>query len=306
MLKLAAQFTVARILERDDFSNRYKSGQSISLHEFLYPIMQAYDSVQVRADIELGGNDQLFNLLAGRELMEKVGMEPQVTLTLPLLEGTDGVQKMSKSYGNYIGITDTAAEMFGKVMSIPDSLMPRYFYLASTLSVEESDKIVAGLSDGSLHPNVQKRLLAQNIAAAYHDEAAAIAAEAEFDRLFKAKELPLEMPEYRLAELNLAVDNNGSVHLPALLVAIAFATSGSEARRLIDGGGVRIGGETLAKGCYDYAIAGLDVGATDASAAAATAAGATDASSAAATAGAEPAATGIIIQVGKRKFARLV
>ncbi len=157
LLKLASNFTVARILERDDFSNRYKQEQPISLHEFLYPVMQAYDSVMVKADVEIGGTDQLFNLLAGRELMEKLGMEPQVCLTLPLLEGTDGKLKMSKSYGNYIGITDAAADMFGKVMSIPDELMPRYYYLASTYAVDEADSIIAGLKDGSLHPNEVKR-----------------------------------------------------------------------------------------------------------------------------------------------------
>ena len=135
LLKLTAHFTVARILERDDFHNRYTSNQSISLHEFLYPVMQAYDSVVIKADVELGGTDQLFNLLAGRELMEKMGMEPQVCLTLPLLEGTDGVKKMSKSYGNYVGLTDESSDMFGKIMSIPDELMVKYYRLASTASV---------------------------------------------------------------------------------------------------------------------------------------------------------------------------
>ena len=141
LLKLMANFTVARILERDDFTKRYKANQPISLHEFLYPVMQAYDSVVVKADVELGGTDQLFNLLAGRELMEKMGMEPQVCLTLPLLEGTDGVKKMSKSYGNYIGLTDEPADMFGKVMSIPDALMVKYYRLASTAPVDEVDQI---------------------------------------------------------------------------------------------------------------------------------------------------------------------
>ena len=178
LLKLLANFTVARILERDDFHNRYTSGQSISLHEFLYPVMQAYDSVVIKADVELGGTDQLFNLLAGRELMEKMGMEPQVCLTLPLLEGTDGVKKMSKSYGNYIGLTDEAADMFGKVMSIPDELMVKYYRLASTEAVDEIDRIEAGLAADELHPNKVKRALARNIVAAYYDDVAAEAAEA--------------------------------------------------------------------------------------------------------------------------------
>jgi tyrosyl-tRNA synthetase len=272
LLRLAAQFTVARILERDDFANRYKAQKPISLHEFLYPVMQAYDSVQVRADVELGGTDQLFNLLAGRELMEKLGMEPQVTLTLPLLEGTDGVQKMSKSYGNYIGITESADEQFGKVMSIPDALMQRYFYLASTLPVSESDQMVAGLESGELHPNQTKRLLAKNIVAAYHDKTAAQEAEEHFDRLFKDKQAPSQMPEHSLSTLGLAVDETGLLHLPALLVAIGFASSNGEARRLIDGGGVKICGEPLGKGHYDYQW---------------------------------PTNTQLVIQVGKRKFAQI-
>ena len=163
LLQLTSKFTVARILERDDFHNRYTQNQPIGVHEFLYPIMQAYDSVQIKADVEIGGSDQLFNLLAGRELMEKMGMEPQVCLTLPLLEGTDGVQKMSKSYGNYIGLTDEPADMFGKVMSIPDQLMEKYFRLASTESVDAIDELVHGLEQGELHPNKVKRRLARNI-----------------------------------------------------------------------------------------------------------------------------------------------
>ena len=168
LLRLTSKFTIARILERDDFSKRYASQQSISLHEFLYPVAQAYDSVAVEADVELGGTDQLFNLLAGRELMEKSGMEPQVALTLPLLEGTDGVQKMSKSYGNYIGLTDEPADMFGKVMSIPDELMVKYFRLCTPLEVSEVEQIEAGLADGTLHPNATKRRLAREIVALYH------------------------------------------------------------------------------------------------------------------------------------------
>jgi tyrosyl-tRNA synthetase len=270
LLKLASNFTVARILERDDFSNRYKSQQPISLHEFLYPMMQAYDSVKVEADIELGGTDQLFNLLAGRELMEKMGMEPQVCLTLPLLEGTDGVQKMSKSYGNYIGITDAPGDMFGKVMSIPDELMPRYFYLASSLPVGEVDTIVAGLEAGELHPNAVKRQLAANIVAAYWDEEAAVAAEAEFDRVFKNREMPDEIAEVFVA---LRADGDGLVYVPAVLVELGFAGSAGEARRLIDGGGVKLAGEALAKGEYGVVAERL---------------------------------TGQVVQVGKRKFARVL
>ena len=277
ILKLTAHFTVARTLERDDFSNRYKAQQPISLHEILYPVMQAYDSVMVRADIELGGTDQLFNLLAGRELMEKMDMEPQVCLTLPLLEGTDGVQKMSKSYGNYIGITDAPDDMFGKVMSIPDELMPRYFYLASTLPVDEVDRIAAGLEDGSLHPNAVKRQLAANIVCAYHGEQAALEAEAAFNRLHRDKELPDEIEEVSVA---LVPNEEGLVYVPGVLMELGFAASNGEARRLIDGGGVKLirdsdaelVGEPLVTGEYNVAVARL---------------------------------AGAVIQVGKRKFARI-
>ncbi|MRR12753.1 tyrosine--tRNA ligase, partial [bacterium] len=156
ILKLTSHFTVARILERDDFQKRYREGVGISLHELLYPMAQAYDSVAIQADVELGGTDQLFNLLAGRELMEKMGLEPQVCLTLPLLEGTDGVQKMSKSYGNYIGLTDAPDDMFGKVMSVPDALMVKYYRLCTPLPVDEVDALESGLADGSVHPNEMK------------------------------------------------------------------------------------------------------------------------------------------------------
>ncbi|MDR0501608.1 MAG: tyrosine--tRNA ligase [Coriobacteriales bacterium] len=264
MLKLAAQFTVARIMERDDFSNRYKSGQTISLHEILYPVMQAYDSVQVQADIELGGTDQLFNLLAGRELMEKLGMEPQVCLTLPLLEGTDGVQKMSKSYGNYIGITDEPIDMFGKVMSIPDSLMPRYLYLASDFPVEKSDELVRGLNDGTLHPNKVKRQLAASMVASYYDSKQAEGAEAAFDRVFKSNDEPDDIKGYTLAELALqgvAPEGDGQFYLPAVLVAVGLATTNSEARRSIDGGGLKLAGVPVTKGTYSLPAQTL-IGAT--------------------------------------------
>ncbi|MDR1712924.1 MAG: tyrosine--tRNA ligase [Coriobacteriales bacterium] len=269
ILKLAAHFTVARILERDDFSNRYKNQQPISLHEFLYPVMQAYDSVEVRADIELGGNDQLFNLLAGRELMEKLGMEPQVCLTLPLLEGTDGVQKMSKSYGNYVGITDEPAEMFGKLMSIPDTLMPRYLYLAANLPVTEIDAIVADLAAERAHPNLIKRRLAANIVAAYHGESAAVEAEAAFDRVFKQHDAPEDTPEVTLAT---QPGEDGTLYLPAVLQELGFAASAGEARRLIDGGGVNLAGEALAPKTYNLPPEALH---------------------------------GKLLQVGKRKFAHI-
>lgn len=270
ILGLLSRFTVARILERDDFSNRYHSNQPISLHEFIYPVMQAYDSVVIKADVELGGRDQLFNLLAGRELMEKMGMEPQVALTLPLLEGTDGVQKMSKSYGNYIGLTDEPSDMFGKVMSIPDELMVKYFRLASTMPVDEVDRIEEGLKNDELHPNKIKRQLARNIVAAYYDEQTAADAEGQFDQVFKNHEVPDDIPE---CSVDLTPNDEGKVYLAKLLAEADLASGTGEARRLIDGGGVKINGETVPAKQYNVDPSAL-VGAT--------------------------------LQVGKRKFVKLV
>ena len=270
LLALTGKFTVARILERDDFHNRYTGNQPIAVHEFLYPIMQAYDSVVIKADVELGGSDQLFNLLAGRELMEKMGMEPQVCLTLPLLEGTDGVQKMSKSYGNYIGVTDEPADMFGKVMSIPDELMVKYFRLASTLPVDEIDRIEQGLANDELHPNKVKRQLARNIVAAYHGDQAAQAAEEQFDLVFKQHEIPDDIPEYAA---DLTPNDEGKVYLAKLLADAGLAQSAGEARRLIDGGGVKVNGEAVPAKAYNVDPAML---------------------------------SGSTIQVGKRKFVKLV
>lgn len=269
LLKLTSNFTVARILERDDFQKRYTGNQPISLHEFLYPVMQAYDSVVIDADVEIGGTDQLFNLLAGRELMEKTGMEPQVCLTLPLLEGTDGVQKMSKSYGNYIGLTDEPADMFGKVMSIPDELMIKYYRLASTESIDAIDALEAGLADGSLHPNEVKRALGRNIVAAYYDEAAAQSAEEKFDLVFKQHEMPEDIPEY---QADLTPNDEGLVYLAKLLADSGLAASAGEARRLIDGGGVKIDGAAVEAKEYNLAPERLQ---------------------------------GAVLQVGKRKYIKL-
>ena len=250
LLKLISNFTVARILERDDFHKRYTGGLPIALHEFLYPVMQAYDSVVIKADVEIGGSDQLFNLLAGRELMEKMGMEPQVALTLPLLEGTDGVRKMSKSYGNYIGLTDEPNDMFGKVMNIPDELMVKYYRLASTESVAKIDEIEAGLAADELHPNKVKRALARNIVAAYYDEAAAEAAEADFDLKFKAHGFPADAPVF---DANLTPGEDGMVYFAKVIVDAGAAQSISAARRLIDEGAVRVNGEALAAKSYNLA-----------------------------------------------------
>ena len=250
LLKLISNFTVARILERDDFHKRYTGGLPIALHEFLYPVMQAYDSVVIKADVEIGGSAQLFNLLAGRELMEKMGMEPQVALTLPLLEGTDGVRKMSKSYGNYIGLTDEPNDMFGKVMNIPDELMVKYYRLASTESVAKIDEIEAGLAADELHPNKVKRALARNIVAAYYDEAAAEAAEADFDLKFKAHGFPADAPVF---DADLTPGEDGMVYFAKVIVDAGAAQSVSAARRLIDEGAVRVNGEALAAKSYNLA-----------------------------------------------------
>ena len=270
LLKIASNFTVARILERDDFHNRYTGNLPISLHEFLYPIMQAYDSVVINADVELGGTDQLFNLLAGRELMEKMGMEPQVCLTLPLLEGTDGVQKMSKSYGNYIGLTDEPADMFGKVMSIPDELMVKYFRLASTCPVAKIDEIEQGLAADELHPNKVKRSLARNIVGAYYDEAAAEGAEAQFDLVFKQHAIPDDIAEFAV---DLSPNDEGTVYLAKIIADAGLAASTAEARRLIDGGGVKVDGEQVNAKAYNIDPERL---------------------------------RDVVVQVGKRKFVKIV
>ena len=265
LLKVASQFTVARILERDDFAKRYGEQKPISLHEFLYPMAQAYDSVAIESDVELGGTDQLFNLLAGRELMEKNGMAPQVILTLPLLEGTDGVQKMSKSYGNYIGLTDEPADMFGKIMSIPDELMAKYYRLATALPVSEVDEIEKAIVEGTEHPNQLKRRLGREIVSLYYDNEAAVQAEEAFDLVFKQHKIPDD-----IAEFDLGLE--GEVYLPKLMVDSLLAQSAGEGRRLIDGGGVKIDGEALPAKTYNI-----------------------DASK----------VIGTVIQVGKRKFAKI-
>ena len=191
-----SKFNVARILEREDFHNRYTNGQSIALHEFIYPVLQAYDSVVIKADVEMGGNDQIFNLLAGRDLMRAEGMEPQVALTVPLLVGTDGVKKMSKSYGNYIGLTDEPNDMFGKVMSIADEIVPMYYRLCSTLSIEEMDAIDEVFANGTPMPSQSLAHSGVNIADLPHGEGAGEKAMAAFDAQFKKGEMPDDVAEF--------------------------------------------------------------------------------------------------------------
>lgn len=270
MLDLMSRFNVARILEREDFHRRYENGQTIALHEFIYPVLQAYDSVVIDADLEMGGNDQIFNLLAGRDLMRAMGLEPQVALTVPLLVGLDGVKKMSKSYGNYVGLTDEPNDMYGKIMSINDDIIPIYFRLCSTLGVDEVDAIDAAFADGSADPYAMKRALARNIVDLYHGDGAGQAAEGAFDRQFKQNEIPEDIPEFAL---ELTINDDGLVYLAKVMVEAKLAASAGEARRLIDGGGVKIDGKAVAPKSYNV----------------------------------EPALlAGALVQVGKRKWAKLV
>jgi len=264
MIKLAATYTVARILERDDFAKRFAEQRPISIHEFLYPLMQGYDSVAMKADVELGGNDQKFNLLVGRELQKHYGQEPQVILTLPLLEGLDGVDKMSKSLGNYVGIDEAPNEMFGKLMSISDDLMWRYIELLSF----ESLATIAGWKreiEGGGNPRDIKVRFAQEIVARFHDRRAADAALEDFESRFKHGEIPADLPEQPVAV------EGADMPLIQVLKATSLCPSTSEATRMIEQGGVRVNGEKVS----DKALK-LKAGES------------------------------YVLQVGKRKFARVV
>jgi tyrosyl-tRNA synthetase len=242
ILHLTSSTTVARMLERDDFAKRYESRQPISLTEFMYPLLQGYDSVAVEADVELGGTDQLFNLLVGRDLQRDAGQDPQVALTMPLLEGLDGVQKMSQSLANYVGIAEPADEQYGKLMSIPDGLIIRYLRLTTGLDAAEADAIEAGMADGSLPAVEAKRRLAREIVDRYHGEGEGAAAEARFDRVHRDRELPRDVPETPIPAEAL---EGGRIWLPRLLVALGRAASNGEARRLVEQGGVRLDGEVV-------------------------------------------------------------
>jgi tyrosyl-tRNA synthetase len=244
VLRLTASTTVARMLERDDFAQRYAAGRPISLMEFLYPLLQGYDSVAVDADVELGGTDQLFNLLVGRELQRDHGQDPQVAFTMPLLEGLDGVQKMSQSLGNFVGIDEPPEEMFGKLMSIPDALIAKYELLCTDLGPQDHARVVAGLEDGSIHPNAEKRRMARAVVELYHGPGTGGAAEAAFDRVFKRHETPEDVAD-REVPRSLFAQEDGVwvVHVPALLEALGLVASRSEARRLQAQGGVRRDGQ---------------------------------------------------------------
>ena len=266
VLRLTSQMTVARMLERSDFSARYTAGRPIALSEFLYPLLQGQDSVAVRSDVELGGTDQTFNLLVGRDLQSAAGQDPQCVMTLPLLEGLDGQAKMSKTAGNTIGVDEDANEMFGKTMRLRDELMEKYFRLATDVHPDEVDRIAQGLADGTLHPGQTKRRLARELVALYHSPEAAAGAEERFDVQFKQRAVPDDVPEFRL-------EGAGEWFLPTLLVKAGLCASGSEARRQVAAGAVRLDGAAL----------------TDPTATLTT-----------------DALSGRVLQVGKRRFARLV
>jgi len=239
MIRLASQLTVARMLEREDFRVRFDNERPISIHEFLYPLIQGYDSVALEADVELGGTDQLFNLLMGRDLQRAWKQEPQVVITMPLLEGLDGVNKMSKSLGNYIGITESADDIYGKVMSVSDSLMFRYYELLSDLSAAEIKDLESSMQEGSIHPKEVKKKLAWELTARFYAADAAEKAEKVFEQVFKHHGLPDNIPELHLKK------DDGEIWLPKLLVKAGLTGSTSEARRLIKQQAVALDGEKV-------------------------------------------------------------
>ncbi|PRX42699.1 tyrosyl-tRNA synthetase [Planifilum fimeticola] len=265
--ELAAKCTVARMLERDDFAKRYHSGQAISVHEFFYPLMQGYDSVALKSDVEMGGTDQKFNLLMGRQLQREYGQPEQVIMMMPLLEGLDGVKKMSKSLGNYIGIDEPPNEMYGKTMSIPDELMVKYYELATDLSLEELNRVKEGLEKGTLHPRDAKMRLAHTFVRMYHGQEAADEAERHFRTVFQQGKLPEEMDEVEISPSEL---KEGKMWIVRLLNRLGLVNSNGEARRFIQQSAVRIDGEKV----------------TD-----------TDAEL--------PVTDGMVVQVGKRRFAKV-
>mgnify|MGYP000945419042 FL=1 len=263
VLKLASKYTVARMLERDDFHKRYTEGRPISIHEFMYPLMQGYDSVALKADVEFGGTDQTFNLLMGRHLQGEEGMPEQTIITMPILEGLDGVQKMSKSLGNYIGISEAPSEMYGKAMSIPDELMMRYFMLVTDMSIEEQEQLSQDLESGAAHPRDVKMKLAHTIVRLYHGEEAANFGQEEFVRVFQKHAMPTDIPEYKVAI------TAEPVFVPQLLSDAGLTASNGEARRSIKAGAFKIDSEK----CNEEHIVLKD---------------------------------GMVLQVGKRKFIKIV
>lgn len=238
VLELTSEFTVARIMDRDDFTKRWDAHEPISMIEFLYPLLQGMDSVAIRSDIEIGGTDQLWNLLVGRDLQERRGQPGQSVVTVPLLVGTDGVKKMSQSLGNYISVRDEPADMFGKVMSIPDAVMGDWYRLATEATDEDVGALELGLSDGSMHPGDAKRELGRRIVSRHHTADAANEAEAAFDRQFRSHEAPEDVDVYK-------IPTTGDISLPALLGDAGLVSSRSEGRRMIKQGAVKVDGERV-------------------------------------------------------------
>ncbi len=249
-IRLASQLTVARMLEREDFRRRFENQRPISIHEFMYPLIQGYDSVAMKADVELGGTDQLFNVLMGRDLQRAWGQEPQVVITMPLLEGLDGVNKMSKSLGNYIGITETADNIYGKVMSVSDELMFRYYDLLSDLTTERIAALNSDMGNGKIHPREVKKKLAFELCARFYDEVTALRAEENFERVFKKHDLPDDIPEQEIET------ENGEIWLPRLLANAGMVKGTGEARRMIKQNAVSVDGEKITD--VDYTVSGKD------------------------------------------------
>ena len=266
LIKLTAKYTVARMLEREDFKKRFKENIPISIHEFIYPLLQAYDSVAIKADVELGGSDQRFNLLIGRDIQKEYGIEsPQVAILLPLLVGTDGVKKMSKSYGNYIGITEPPEEMFGKIMSISDELMWQYWELLTDLTLDEINKLKEDVQKGILHPMEVKKQLGMYIVERFHSKEDAIKAREHFEKVHSKKEIPEEIPVFKASEIGTETE------LFEIIFNLKLAETKAEAKRLIKQGGVKVNGEKITDPMY------------------------------------KPDLTKeFIIQVGKRKFAKII
>jgi len=250
MIALASKYTVARMMEREDFSNRFANQLPISIHEFLYPLIQGYDSVALKADVELGGTDQKFNLLVGRELQREWGQVPQTVITMPLLEGLDGVNKMSKSLGNYIGINEPADEIFGKIMSVSDELMIRYYELLSDLTLNELESLRSRVKDGSIHPMEAKKQLGREMVARYHGAPAAEQAEGNFVRRFRDNQTPDDMPEVVLSA------DEGKALLFKVLAQAELVKSNSEGRRALQQGGVKVNGEKVSDENLEIAASG--------------------------------------------------
>ena len=256
VLRLTSAYTVARMLERDDFRKRYEEGKPISVVEFLYPLMQAMDSVAVRSDVELGGTDQTFNLLVGRDIQRAYGQDPQVVLTMPLLEGIDGERKMSKSFDNWVALTDPPEEMFGKLMRIPDHLITKYLLLAADLDPWEVARIEAGMVDGSVKPVEEKRRMARAIVDLHHGSGAGGEAQRRFDRVHRERQVPERIEEADIPA-EAVKGENGLVWLPRLMATLGLATSKSAARRLIEQGGVRLDGEPVTDPSAEYPVGEL-------------------------------------------------